>query len=217
MQPADRVLVIACGALAREIVALARLNDWSRLHVRCLPPELHNRPERIPTAVRDAIVAARDHYASIFVAFADCGTNGALDDVLRAERVPRLPGAHCYDVFAGARRLAALAENEPGTFYLTDFLARHFDRLVIEGLGLDRHPELLPQYFGHYRRLVYLSQTRDEELRRAACAAAARLALPYEEHFTGYGALVPSLAAAAAGAAIPVASASRLDDSTWQR
>ena len=149
------VLVIACGALAREIAALRAANDWPHLDVRCLPAELHNRPERIPGAVRDAIRANRDRYASIFVAYGDCGTGGLLDAVLREESVERIPGAHCYEFFAGADAFEALADDEPGTFYLTDFLLRHFDRLVIRGLGLDRHPELAPQYFGNYRRLVY--------------------------------------------------------------
>jgi hypothetical protein len=134
------VLVIACGALAREIVALRKLNGWSALDIQCLPPELHNRPERIPAAVREAIGAARAHYQRIFVAYADCGTGGRLDAVLQAEQVERLPGAHCYEFFATSAAFAKLGEAEPGTFYLTDFLVRHFDRLVIAGLGIDRHP-----------------------------------------------------------------------------
>ena len=134
------VLVIACGALAREIVALKKLNGWSALDIQCLPPELHNRPERIPAAVRAAIVAGRTEYERIFVAYADCGTGGRLDEVLQAEHVERLPGAHCYEFFATSAAFAALGEAEPGTFYLTDFLVRHFDRLVIAGLGIDRHP-----------------------------------------------------------------------------
>jgi hypothetical protein len=199
-------LVIACGALAREIAALRAANAWHGLAVRCLPAELHNRPERIPEAVRAAIRAARAQpatpegtpYAAVFVAYADCGTGGRLDAVLAEEGVERLPGAHCYEFFAGAANFAALAEAEPGTFYLTDFLARHFERLVIRGLGIDRHPELAASYFGNYRRLVYLRQTDDAaagaELRARARAAAGRLGLGFEERATGYGELAAGLA-----------------------
>jgi hypothetical protein len=182
-------LVIACGALARELAALRALNGWSDLAVRCLPAELHNRPERIAAAVRAAIAQARGRYAQIFVAYADCGTAGTLDAVLAEERVARLAGAHCYEVLAGAGPFAALAEAEPGTFYLTDFLARHFDRLVIGTLGIDRHPELAQTYFAHYRRLVYLRQTDEPgaaaELRERARRAAERLGLAFDERRTG--------------------------------
>jgi Protein of unknown function (DUF1638) len=190
------VLVIACGALAHEITALRRLNRWDDLDVRCLPAELHNRPERIPAAVRAAIHAARDQYRSIFVAYADCGTGGMLDEVLREEGVERIPGAHCYEFFATAAVFAALAEAEPGTFYLTDFLLRHFERLVIRGLGLDRHPELFPAYFGNYRRLVYLAQLPAANSREQAQAIAARMGLAFEYRQTGYGTLGTSLAGA---------------------
>jgi hypothetical protein len=188
-------LVIACGALAREIVALQRANDWPRLDVRCLPPELHNHPQRIPGAVRDAIRTHRARYASIFVAYGDCGTGGELDAVLAAEGVERIPGAHCYEFFAGSDAFAELANAEPGTFYLTDFLLRHFDRLVVRGLGLDIHPELHDQYFGNYRRLVYLAQVPAPERMAAARAAAARLGLAFECRRTGYGGLERSLRA----------------------
>jgi hypothetical protein len=191
-------LVIACGALAREITALRAANGWDGLHLQCLPADLHNRPERIPEAVRDAIAAARGRYRRIFVAYGDCGTGGRLDAVLAAEGVQRLPGAHCYAFYAGEAAFEALAQAEPGTFYVTDFLARHFERLVIEGLGIDRHPELAPLYFGNYRRLVFLGQTADPAARAAlrdrARQAAARLGLAFEEHHTGYGALQPHLA-----------------------
>jgi len=155
---AQGMLIIACGALAHEITALRRANRWDALDVRCLPAELHNRPERIPAAVRTLIRASRAQYRSIFVAYADCGTGGLLDKVLLEEGVERIPGAHCYEFFATAPVFAELAAAEPGTFYLTDFLLRHFDRLVMRGLGLDRHPELFSSYFGNYRKLVYLAQ-----------------------------------------------------------
>jgi hypothetical protein len=207
------VLVIACGALAREIVALKRLNGWSTLDIQCLPPELHNRPERIPDAVREAISAARAQYGQIFVAYADCGTGGKLDELLQAEGVERLPGAHCYEFFASPEAFARFSEAEPGTFYLTDFLVRHFERLVIEGLGIDRHPALLQEYFRNYRKLTYLVQAPDAELARAARAAAIRLGLEYEEHFTGYGELAASLARVAAKREQPVS----WEKTAWRR
>jgi len=165
------------------------------MDLACLPATLHNRPERIPELIRSRIRRARaDGYDRIFVAYADCGTGGSLDRVLEAEGVDRLAGAHCYEVFAGRAAFEALAEAEPGTFYLTDFLARNFERLVIRGLGLDRHPELQPLYFGNYRRLVYLAQTDDPALTALARRAASRLGLAFERRFTGLGDLATQLA-----------------------
>jgi len=192
-----RVLVIACGALAREIAALRFANAWPHLDVQCLPADLHNQPRRIPGAVREKIRANRGRYASIFVAYGDCGTGGELDTVLLDENVERIPGAHCYEFFAGSHTFATLAIEEPGTFYLTDFLLRHFDRLVIRGLGLDRHPELAAQYFGNYRRLLYLAQLDAPERLVAARAAADRLGLAFAHRVTGYGELQRSLRVAA--------------------
>jgi hypothetical protein len=193
------ILVIACGALAHEIVALQRLNDWQHLEVTCLPAELHNRPEKIPAAVRDKIRQHKGRHASIFVAYADCGTGGLLDRVLQEEGVQRIPGAHCYEFFAGSAAFAELADAEPGTFYLTDFLAWHFERLVLQGLGIDRHPELMPMYFGNYKRLVYLSQMESPERLADAQAAARRLGLEFEHRVTGYGELEHSLRRAGEG------------------
>ncbi len=195
-----RLLVIACGALAHEITALKRANAWEHVDVRCLPADLHNHPERIPAAVRELVKASRaSGYRSMFAAYADCGTGGLLDVVLREEGVERIPGAHCYEFFATAPVFAALAEAEPGTFYLTDFLLRHFERLVIAGLGLDRHPELFGAYFGNYRRLVYLAQAPAPggAPEAAARAIAARMGLEFEYRLTGYGTLATSLASAA--------------------
>ena len=194
------MLIIACGALAHEITALRRANGWDRLDVRCLPAALHNRPERIPAAVRFLIQSSRERYRSIFVAYGDCGTGGLLDDVLREEGVERIPGAHCYEFFATALKFAALAEAEPGTFYLTDFLLRHFERLVIRGLGLDRHPELFPAYFGNYRKLVYLAQSPLPEAEGLARAIAVRMGLAFEYRATGYGSLETSMRGAVAHA-----------------
>ena len=191
----SRVLVVACGALAREIVALTKMNGWVGVDVQCLPPELHNRPERIPEAVRGEIASARGRYDRIFVAYADCGTGGLLDAMLQEQQVERLPGAHCYDFFATRSVFAALAEEEPGTFYLTDFLVRHFERLVVAGLGIDRHPELADEYFRNYRRVVYLVQAHDAELADAARGIARRFGLEYQERYTGYGELETSLRA----------------------
>jgi hypothetical protein len=189
-------LVIGCGALAPELVELTRRAGLPAMDLTCLPASLHNRPELIPEAVTARIRRAReDGYDRIFVAYADCGTGGLLDQVLEREGVARLEGAHCYEVYAGRAAFAALAEEEPGTFYLTDFLARNFDRLVVRGLGLDRHPELLPLYFGNYRRLVYLAQTDDTELASRARDAADTLGLAFERRLTGLGELVPAIAA----------------------
>ena len=194
-----RPLVIGCGALARELVALTRRAGLPEVDLTCLPATLHNRPERIPAAVRARIrrarAAGRDQ---LFVAYADCGTGGLLDRVLEEEGVARLEGAHCYEVYAGHAAFAALAEEELGTFYLTDFLARNFDRLVVRGLGLDRHPELLATYFGNYTRVVYLAQTDDPALTAAARRGAHRLGLRFERRFTGIAGLRPVLVAAGA-------------------
>jgi hypothetical protein len=164
------------------------------MDLACLPATLHNRPERIPGAVRSRVRRARAAgREQVFVAYADCGTGGLLDRVLDEEGVARLEGAHCYEVYAGRAAFAALAEEEPGTFYLTDFLARNFERLVIRGLGLDRHPELLPLYFGNYARVLYLAQTDDPTLTAAARRGARRLGLRFERRFTGYGELATAL------------------------
>jgi hypothetical protein len=201
-------LIIACGALAREIVALRDLNNWPHLVVQCLPADLHNRPEKIPDAVRAKIHAARGRFSSIFVAYADCGTGGLLDAVLAEEGIERIPGAHCYEFFAGSAQFEALAEAELGTFYLTDFLLAHFDRLIIHGLGLDQHPELQSIYFGNYKKLTYLAQRPSAEKIAAARLAAQRLSLEFDYHVTGYGALATSLAQANASATTSVI--------TWQ-
>jgi len=196
-----RALVIGCGALARELVALT--GGLPGVDVACLSPDLHNRPERIPGQVRDRIQEARaDGYERIFIAYADCGTGGLLDPVLAEEGVERLAGAHCYEFFAGRAAFAQMADEEPATFWLTDFLARNFERLVIRGLGIDRHPELEPMYFANYRRLVYLSQSEEPELVALARAAAARLNLAFEHRHVGLGELATSIGAFAEGAAV---------------
>ena len=188
-----RTLVIACGALAREIVHLQR-GPLAHIDVTCLPAKLHNRPERIPGEMRRKIAENRTRYDEILCLYADCGTGGELDRVLREEGVTRIEGAHCYEFFAGTTDFAAMMEDEPGSFFLTDFLVRHFDRLVIAGLGLDRFPQLRDDYFRHYRRLVYLAQFEDAALTVKAQAAAERLGLAFERRFTGLGGVEKFLA-----------------------
>lgn len=188
-----RILVLACGAIAREVLALIELNGWTHVDLRCLPAQLHARPERIPAAVDAKLTELAGRYERVFVAYADCGTGGALDHVLNRHGVERLPGAHCYGFLAGNAAWDAMHDDEPATFYLTDFLARHFEALVVRGLGLDRHPELKSLMFGNYRRLLYLAQTDDAALDRRAERAAAYLGLAYERRRTGYGDLRHSL------------------------
>jgi hypothetical protein len=193
-----KVLVVGCGALGRELVALTR--DLSGVDLTCLPAELHNRPERIPEAVAGRLRSRGGDYDRVFVAYADCGTGGLLDRMLETEfeGVERIPGAHCYEFYAGAAAFAALQDEEVGTFYLTDFLARNFERIVWRGLGLEDHPELLPTYFGNYRRLVYLAQTQDPDLVEGARTAADRLGLAFEHRETGLGDLATAIRTAAA-------------------
>ena len=181
---ARRVLVLACGALAREILSL-RHGPLGAFDVTCLPAKLHNAPKLIPDAVREKIRRHRSAYDEILCLYGDCGTGGELDRVLAEEGVTRIAGPHCYSFFAGEAVYDALVEEELGTFFLTDFLARHFDTLVYQGLGLDRRPELRDDYFGNYAKLVYLAQTDDESITARAKAAAARLGLAFERRFTG--------------------------------
>lgn len=188
------ILVIACGALAREVKHLLDVNGWSHVTLTCLPADLHNRPQLIPEAMRKKIRAARDRYDRIVALYGDCGTGGLLDDVLDAEGVDRIPGPHCYQFYMGTEPFTEAMDKDPCSFFLTDYLARHFDRLIIQGLGLDRYPQLLDDYFGHYTRLIYLAQTDDPELDAAARAGAERLGLAYERRFTGYGELETFLA-----------------------
>jgi hypothetical protein len=191
------VLLIACGALAREIVALIEANRWRAFDVQCLPAIWHNTPSRIPEAVRRLIRDNKSRYRSIFVLYGDCGTGGLLDKVLAEEGVERIAGPHCYSFLTGNERFDKTAEEDLTTFFLTDYLARHFDKLIWEGLGIAAHPELLPLYFGNYTRLVYLAQTRDPALEAKAREAAAWLGLAYEYRFTGYGELGLALTARA--------------------
>lgn len=182
-----RTAIVACGALAREIRAVLAMNGMDHVTLACLPATLHNRPERIPAAVAAAIARLRASHDEVIVAYGDCGTGGALDRVLEAEGVARIEGPHCYSFLSGNTPFAARGDADMRCFFLTDFLARQFQAMVIRPLGLDEHPELLPLYFGAYETLVYLAQTSDPALDAKAEAAAARLGLNYERREVGYG------------------------------
>jgi hypothetical protein len=183
----ERVLIIACGALAREIRDTIAAGRLDHIDLTCLPAHWHNRPEKIAPGVRALIRENRGRYARIAVAYAECGTQGALDKVCAEEGVERIAGPHCYAFYSGTAAFLANEDADMDAFFLTDFLARQFEAFVIEPLGLDRHPELRDMYFGNYRRLVYLAQTEDAELDGKARQAAERLGLAYERRFTGYG------------------------------
>ncbi|MFK7860361.1 MAG: DUF1638 domain-containing protein [Granulosicoccus sp.] len=185
----SKTLVIACGAIAHELVTLVKANKWRHLDIQCLPAEWHNNPHRITPAIEKKIRRYKDQYQQIFVAYADCGTGGQLDALLSKHDIQRLPGDHCYGFFSGQAIFDEMAEAELGTFYLTDYLVDHFQRLIMENLGIDRHPELRDQYFGHYTRLIYLRQDiygNKGTLRMGkAQSAASALGLKLEVHDTG--------------------------------
>lgn len=186
-QGQGRVLVIACGALAREILAITQANALSHIDLHCLPAILHNHPERIVPAVQNAVEKHRSDYGQIFIAYADCGTGGQLQAACAELGVTMIAGPHCYAFFEGNAAFAA--RDEITAFYLTDFLVRQFDAFVWEPLGLSRHPDLRDMYFGHYDRLVYQAQTNDPALTAKAKDCAERLGLAFERRFTGYGEL----------------------------
>lgn len=188
--------VIACGALARELLAVIEMNGWSHISVHCLPAILHNNPERIPDAVEGAILKARsEDVDAIYVLYADCGTGGLLDNICEKHGVERIAGPHCYAFFSGNDRFAAAGDADMQSFFLTDFLARQFDAFVTKPLGLDRHPELRDMYFSNYKKLVYLAQTDDASLNEQARQHADFLGLAYERRFTGYGDLESAVGA----------------------
>ncbi len=189
-----RVLLIACGALAREILDLKAANGWTHLDLTCLPAKLHLWPDRITAAVEAAVLEHRAKYASVFVVYADCGTGGQLFEKCNELRVEMIEGPHCYSFFEGNTAFAEKAEEEFTAFYLTDFLVRQFDAFVWKPMGLDRHPDLRDMYFGNYTKLVYQAQTEDAALDAKARDCAARLGLAYERQFTGYGDLKTALA-----------------------
>ena len=203
-----RLVIVGCGALARELLALTA--GIPGVRVEGVDARLHMQPALIADAVAAKVDKVRERFGAdvrIFVAYADCGTGGSLDAYLEREGLERIDGAHCFEFYAGAAAYERLQEQELGTFYLTDFLARQFESIIVAGLGLDRHPELRDDYFGSYRRLVYLAQTDDDDLTARARAAADRLGLAFERQATGFGELTPAIATAVSAAAAGVATA----------
>ena len=197
---AARVRVIACGMIAREAAAILAQPPLAHVELTCLPARWHFEPHRIAQGVREAVESARaEGVADVLVGYADCGTGGALDRACEELGVERLPGPHCFAFYQGVGRADALAEHDMTSFFVTDFLARQPDAFLWRPLGLDRHPELMETYFGHYERVVYLAQTDDGALAASARAIAARLGLPLEHRRTGYGDLAPALEALARG------------------
>ena len=190
---AGRILLIACGALAHEILALKAANAWAHMDLQCLPAKLHLHPEKIIPAVEEAVEKARGAYETIFIVYADCGTGGLLQAACERLGVEMVEGPHCYAFFEGNAGFAERAETEFTAFYLTDFLVRQFDAFVWKPMGLDRHPELRDMYFGNYTKLVYQAQLNDPALDQKAEDCARRLGLEYERRFTGYGDLAVAL------------------------
>jgi len=188
---AGRVLIIGCGAIAREILTICEVNGLSHVDLTCLPAILHNRPDQIAPAITRVLGDKGQDYDKVFVAYADCGSGGAIAKVCAEHGIDMIDGPHCYSFFDGNARFEA--RGEVTSFFLTDFLARQFDAFVVRPLGLDRHPELRDAYFGNYEKLVYLAQSEDPALDAKARAAAEALALPYERRFTGFGDLATAL------------------------
>ncbi|WP_313200247.1 DUF1638 domain-containing protein [Rhizobium sp.] len=193
----EKVHVIACGAIAREILAVSRQQGLDHIDLNCLPAIWHAYPQKIVPGLERAVAEARlNGFERIFFAYADCGTGGEIDRLCEREGIARIEGPHCYSFFSGNEAFKDKADDDLLSFFLTDFLARQFRAFVIEPLGLDRHPELKPMYFGNYRKLIYLSQEEDEELQRKAREAADYLGLEYEYRFTGYGDLTSAIKSA---------------------
>jgi len=198
LEPSDKILILACGALAKEISTLIRLNGWPHVKTRYLPAILHNTPEKITEQLRMILQSSQTNFSKIFIGYADCGTGGKIDSLMDEFNVQRLPGTHCYEFFTGKQTFTEIMEEEIGSYFLTDFLVKAFEKLVWQGMKIDRHPELLPIYFKHYKKLVYLAQSENPELQTQAYEIAGRLGLVYEYRFTGYGELEHSIAALAA-------------------
>ncbi len=200
-----RTLVLACGALVNELQQIRETNHLDHLDIECLPAKLHLRPHQIPIELRKRLDRSINSYDEIVIGYGDCGTAGAIDDLCKEYGVRRIPGAHCYQFFATAPVFDELHDSDPTIFWLTDFLARHFDLFVMSALGIDAHPELREMYFGNYTRLIYLAQTHDADLDHAAEAAAEKLGLRYERRYTGYGELADELTNASTPVMIPSA------------
>ena len=182
--------ILACGALAHEIMHLIRLNSLDNLQLFCLPAKLHLQPEKIVPRLRERVAELRAQgYESIYIGYGDCGTAGLIDKFIVEEKLERIAGEHCYEFFAGSAQFLELVEQELCSFYLTDYLARFFETLIIKGFKIDTHPELLEAYFGNYKKLVYLAQTENASLDRLAEQAAKKLGLEYQRIQVGYGLL----------------------------
>lgn len=192
-----KVLIIACGALAREVLDVIKINNFEHLAITCLPAILHNRPDEIPERLRTKIKKHKPDYKNIYVAYADCGAGGRIEKVCAEEGAIMMTGPHCYAFYTGQAEFTKLAEEEIGSFYLTDYLARHFDTLIMEGFGLNKYPEMRDMMFGNYTRLVYMTQIDDPALEVKAKAAAAKLKLNYVKIKTGYGELAQFIEEAA--------------------
>lgn len=189
-----RILLLACGALAREIIAIKDANDWTHLDLTCLPAKLHLYPDQITEAVTAAVEKHRDAYEKVFVVYADCGTGGQLKARCDELGVEMVAGPHCYSFFEGNNAFAARAEDDMTAFFLTDFLVKQFDAFVWKPMGLDKHPQLRDMIFGNYTKLVYQAQTKNPALEQKARECAERLGLAYEQRFTGYGDLATTIA-----------------------
>ena len=192
--PRGKILIIACGALAREIIDLKEANRWTHLDLTCLPANYHLYPDKITAAVQKTVAKHRDAYDNIFIAYGDCGTGGLLQAACAELGVEMIAGPHCYSFFEGNDRFATTSADEITTFYLTDFLVRQFDAFIIKPMGLDRHPQLRDMYFGNYEKLVYQAQTDDPALTAKAKECASRLGLAFERRYTGYGDLKSAMA-----------------------
>ena len=179
------ILIIGCGAIAHEINEIIKLNNWNNVSLQCLNADLHNTPKRLPTKIKETIESNLKEYSKIFLAYADCGTGGLIDSMLKNYDIERLEGAHCYEFYAGSRLFKDLSDREIGTFYLTDFLVKNFKRLIIDGLGISKHPSLKDEYFKNYKNIVYLAQKHDNDLELKAKDCANYLNLEYSVHYTG--------------------------------
>lgn len=195
---AEKVLVIACGMIAREVLAVRERLGVDHIELTCLPAQYHYHPDRIAPEIDKAVEKARSEgYRHIFIGYADCGTGGALDRVCEKHGVERIAGPHCFAFYQGLEAFEKVMEDDMMSFYMTDFLCRHFDAFFMRPLALDRHPELIQDFFGNYEKVIYLAQTEDPELEKVARAAARLLGLEYERRFTGYGDLSQAMAQAA--------------------
>ena len=179
------ILIIGCGALAHEVREIIKLNDWDNVRLQCLNADLHNTPKILPAKIKESIDSNINDYSKIFLAYADCGTGGLIDLILKDYDIERLDGAHCYEFYSGSSVFEELSEKEIGTFYLTDFLVKNFDRLVIDGLGIQKYPALKEDYFKNYKNVVYLAQKQDNVLELKARECADYLNLEFSALFTG--------------------------------